>query len=136
MSHPYGAFCEDFYINMRLGSQLALPHNRETLLHFFERVQKQYPTMSRFRKTEAGDFNIEEDRSGRSYRWMSLEQKRISAGHVNPAEIEDALKLHSSLLETAPHFLGLSPVEVDYRVEPGTAIATDRRPGPADRSGR
>jgi hypothetical protein len=99
---------------MRLGSQLALPHGRETLLHFFERVQKQFPAMSRFRKTEAGDFNIEEDRSGRSYRWTSLEQKRISAGHVNPQEIEDALRLHTSILETAPHFLGISPVEVDY----------------------
>jgi hypothetical protein len=99
---------------MRLGSQLALPHGRETLLHFFERMQKQFPAMSRFRKTEAGDFNIEEDRSGRSYRWTSLEQKRISAGHVNPQEIEDALRLHTSILETAPHFLGISPVEVDY----------------------
>ena len=87
MSHPYGAFCDDFYVNMRLGSQLSLPHNRETLLHFFERVQKQYPTMSRFRKTDGGDFNIEEDRSGRSYRWTSLEQKRISAGHVRLSDV-------------------------------------------------
>ena len=114
MSHPYSAFCEDFYVNMRLGSQLALPHNRETLLHFFERVQKQYPTMSRFRKTEGGDFNIEEDRSGRSYRWTSLEQKRISAGHVNPSAVEESLKLHTMLLEHSPHLLGISPVEIDY----------------------
>ncbi len=114
MSHPYSAFCEDFYVNMRLGSQLNLPNNRETLLHFFERVQKQYPAMSRFRKTEGGDFNIEEDRSGRSYRWTSLEPKRLSAGHVNPADLDEALKLHTSLLETAPHYLGISPVEVEY----------------------
>ena len=40
MSNPYSSFCEDFYINMRLGSQLQLPHSRETVLHFFERVQK------------------------------------------------------------------------------------------------
>ena len=37
MANPYAAFCEDFYVNMRLGSQLALPHNRETLLHFARR---------------------------------------------------------------------------------------------------
>ena len=35
MSNPYSAFCEDFYINMRLGSQMNLPHNRETVLHSF-----------------------------------------------------------------------------------------------------
>jgi hypothetical protein len=50
MSNPYAAFCDDFYVNMRLGSQLPLPHQRETVLHFFERIQKEIPTMIRFRK--------------------------------------------------------------------------------------
>ncbi len=114
MSNPYSAFCEDFYVNMRLGSQLALPHGRETMLHFFERVQKAYPGMSRFRKNENGEFNLEEDRGGASYRWISLEQKRLSAGHVNPTDYEEALKLHSLLLDMAPHHLGVSPLEIDY----------------------
>ena len=114
MANPFGAFCEDFYINMRLGSQLHLPHNRETLLHFFERVQRQFPTMTRFRKNDNNELNLEEDRGGESYRWVSVEQKRISAGHVNPAAVEDSLKLHTMLLEHAPHLLGISPVEIDY----------------------
>ena len=114
MSNPYSAFCEDFYVNMRLGSQLALPHNRETLLHLFERVQKNFPTMSRFRKTDNGEFNLEEDRSSQSYRWLSVESKRLSSGHVNPVSVEESLKLHSLLLEMAPHHMGISPIEVDY----------------------
>src|SRR4029078_12646197 len=114
MANPFGAFCEDFYINMRLGSQLNLPHHRETLLHFFERIQKQFPRMTRFRKTDSGEYNIEEDRSGDSYRWCSLESKRLSGGHVNPPSVEDALKLHSLLLEQAPYQLGISPIEIDY----------------------
>lgn len=113
-SNPFAAFCEDFYVNMRLGSQLALPHSRETLLHFFERIQKAHPAMSRFRKTEAGEYNLEEDRTSQSYRWISMEQKRISSGHVNPQSIEESLKLHGLLLEMAPCHLGLSPIEVDY----------------------
>jgi len=111
---PYAAFCEDFYINMRLGSQLALPHSRETLLHFFERIQKAYPGMTRFRKSEAGEYNLEEDRASQAYRWISMEQKRLSSGHVNPESIADALKLHGLLLDMAPHHLGISPIEVDY----------------------
>lgn len=111
---PYAAFCEDFYVNMRLGSQLALPHSRETLLHFFERIQKAYPGMTRFRKTEAGEYNLEEDRASQSYRWISMEQKRLSSGHVNPESIADSLKLHGLLLEMAPHHLGMSPIEIDY----------------------
>jgi hypothetical protein len=114
MSNPYSAFCEDFYVNMRLGSQLSLPHSRETLLHLFERVQKGFPTMTRFRKTESGEFNLEEDRGGQSYRWMSLESKRLSSGHVNPGTVEESLKLHSLLLEMVPCHLGISPIEVDY----------------------
>lgn len=114
MANPFGAFCEDFYVNMRLGSQLQLPQNRETILHFLERIQKQFPTMSRFRKNENGELNLEEDRSSESYRWVTVEQKRISAGHVNPAAVEDSFKLHTMLLEHAPHLLGISPVEIDY----------------------
>ena len=112
--HPYGAFCEDFYVNMRLGSQLTLPHNRETVLHLFERVQKCYPSMSRFRKSDNGEFNLEEDRGSNAYRWISLEQKRLSSGHVNPTTFDESLKLHSLLLENAPHHLGISPIEIDY----------------------
>jgi hypothetical protein len=114
MANPFGAFCEDFYVNMRLGSQLTLPHNRETILHFFERIQKQFPTMTRFRKNDNGELNLEEDRSAESYRWLSVEQKRISAGHVNPETVEESMKLHTILLEHSPHLLGISPVEIDY----------------------
>jgi hypothetical protein len=114
MSNPYSSFCEDFYVNMRLGSQLSLPHQRETLLHFFERVQKEYPAMARFRKHENGDLNLEEDRSTQSYRWASVETKRLSSGYVNPPSVEESLKLHTFLLQLAPYHLGISPVEIDY----------------------
>lgn len=114
MSNPYSSLCEDFYINLRLGSQLNLPHQRETLLHFFERIQKEFPSMTRFRKTDGGEFNLEEDRSGQNYRWVSLESRRLNAGHVNPPSIEHALQLHTLLLELAPFHLGVSPVEIDY----------------------
>lgn len=114
MSNPYAAFCEDFYVNMRLGSQLALPQNRETVLHFFERVQKSFPAMSRFKKSENGEFNLEEDRGTQNYRWMSLETKRLSSGHVNPSSVEESLQLHKLLLDMAPCHLGISPLEIDY----------------------
>jgi hypothetical protein len=114
MSNPYCSFCEDFYINMRLGSQMALPHQRETVLHFFEQVQKAFPNMTRFRKSDNGELNLEEDRGRQNYRWMSLESRRLSSGHVNPPSVQDAMQLHKLLLELAPYQLGISPVEVDY----------------------
>ena len=114
MSNPFAAFCDDFYVNMRLGSQLNLPHQRETLLHFFERVQKEFPGMSRFRKNDGGEFNLEEDRNSHSYRWAGIEPKRLTSGHVNPPSIEESLRLHSLMLQLAPYHLGISPIEVDY----------------------
>jgi hypothetical protein len=114
MSNPYSAFCEDFYVNMRVGSQLSMPHQRETVLAFFERVQKEFPGMTRFRKSDNGEFHLEEDRSGQNYRWVSLEAKRLTAGHVNPPTVADSLRLHQFLLELAPFHLGISTLEVDY----------------------
>ncbi|HEY7119835.1 MAG TPA: hypothetical protein VH475_24810 [Tepidisphaeraceae bacterium] len=111
---PFASVCDDFYINMRLATQLSLPHNRETVLHFFERVQRQFPDMSRFRKYDNGDLSIEENRDNDSYRWVTLESRRLCAGHVNPDCLDSSLKLHSLLLQQAPYELGLSPVEVDY----------------------
>ncbi len=114
MYNPFSAFCDDFYINMRLSTQLNLPHSRETVLHFFERIQKDFPALTRFRKHDNGDLCLEENRENDSYRWVTLETRRLLSGHVNPSSIEDSLKIHQLLLELAPYNLGLSPVEVDY----------------------
>lgn len=114
MSNPYSAFCEDFYVNMRLGSQMPLPQGRETVLHFFERLQRSYPTLTRFRRNDSGEFNLEEDRSTHAYRWTCLENKRLSSGQVNPESFEETLKFHKLVLDMAPHHLGISPLEVDY----------------------
>jgi hypothetical protein len=114
MSNPYSSFAEDFYVNMRLGSQLNMPHQRETLMTFFERVQKEFPSMTRFRKNDNGELTLEEDRAGHHYRWVSLETKRLSSGQVNPETIQESMRLHQFVLELAPYHLGISGVEVDY----------------------
>lgn len=114
MSNPYASFCQDFYVNLRLNTQLNLPHNRETVLHFFERIGREFPSMLQFRKCDNGDLNLEEDRSSGSYRWVRLEAKRLVAGYVNPPDLESAMKLHSFLLEMAPSYLGVSPLEIEH----------------------
>ena len=39
----YSQFSDDFYVNMNLSTEMELPSGRETVLHFFERLQKKYP---------------------------------------------------------------------------------------------
>ena len=114
MFNPFSTFCDDFYVNMRLSTQLNLPHSRETVLHFFERIQKEFPTISRLRKQENGDISIEENRESDFYRWVTLESRRLLSGHVNPTTLEEAAAIHRLVLQLAPYDLGLSPVEVDH----------------------
>ena len=56
----YSSLCDDFYVNMNLSTEMELPHSRETVLHFFERIQKKYPTMRNFYCRDRGDFVLEE----------------------------------------------------------------------------
>jgi hypothetical protein len=114
MSNPYSSFCEDFYVNMRLGSQLALPSERDTVLHFFDRIQQAFPKMSHFRRNDNGEVNLEEDRNEPSHRWVTLEPRRVCSGHVNPTDLAESLRLHRFVLEQVPHNLGITPVEIDY----------------------
>ncbi len=114
MSHPYASFCDEFHCNMRLGSHMPLPNQRESVLHFFEQLQKAYPTLTRFRKGEGPEYGLEEDRTGDAYRWISLEPSRLSSGQVNPSDVESAIKLHELVLELAPYELGISPIELDH----------------------
>ena len=84
MGTTYGSFCDDFYVNMNLNTELELPRERDTILHFFERIQRQFPTMNTFYQRETGEFCLEENRETGSYRWVTVERDRVSSGYVNP----------------------------------------------------
>ena len=111
--NPYSSLCDDFYINMNLGTEMELPTNRETVLHFFERVQKTYPTMRNFYCRDRGDFVLEEDKDKGNYRWCTIEPRRVCSGQVNPASIEGVLQQHDLVLELAPYMLSVSPLDCE-----------------------
>ncbi|MCE9553565.1 MAG: hypothetical protein K8T91_09370 [Planctomycetes bacterium] len=111
--NPYGSLCDDFYVNMTLSTEMDLPNNREALLHFYERVQKSYPTMRNFYCREKGDFVLEEDKGRGQYRWSSIELRRICSGQVNPDRLEDALGQHRLILDLAPYMLSVSPLDCE-----------------------
>jgi len=109
----YSSLCDDFYVNMNLGTEMELPTNRETVLHFFERVQKTYPTMRNFYCRERGDFVLEEDKDRGNYRWCTIEPRRVCSGQVNPEEIDGAIEQHRLVLELAPYLLSVSPLDCE-----------------------
>lgn len=104
---------DDFYINMNLNTEMDLPSGRETVLHFFEQVRKRYPVMKNFYARDRNEFVLEEDKEGGSYRWTSVEPKRILSGHVNPPSIEEAVEQHCFVLDQVPYTLSISPLDCE-----------------------
>ena len=111
---PYGSLCDDFYVNMNLSTEMELAHSRETVLHYFERIQKKYPTMRNFYcRGEKQDFVLEEDKDQGSYRWATIEHRRVCSGYVNPTSVEDAMEQHRLALDLAPYMLSVSPLDCE-----------------------
>ncbi len=110
---PYSSMCDDFYVNMNLSTEMELPNGRETVLHFFERIQKTYPTMRNFYCREKGDFVLEEDKDKGHYRWSTIENRRVCSGYVNPPSIDKALDQHKLVLQLAPYHLSVSPLDCE-----------------------
>ena len=109
----YEAYSDDFYVNMNLNTELELPTARESVLHYFEQVRRQYPKMSNFYSREKDEFVLEEEKETGSYRWVSLEPKRINSGVLNPSSYDDAIAQHVSILQRVPYDLSVSPLDCE-----------------------
>lgn len=111
--HPYHAFCDDYFANMYLQTEMKLPQNRETVLHFFENVRRRFPVMSHFYARQRGEFCLEQERSNGQYRWVSIEPQRLCSGFVNPESLEVAIRQHETILETVPYELSLGQLDCE-----------------------
>jgi len=115
MGNSYASLCDEFYINMRLGTQMKMGCDRATLVTFFERMQRLYPEMVNFHQdSKHGECSIEESRSDNSYRWLSVEPNRVSSGYLNPRDPSDAYAYNKSVVETVPYYLSVSQVDLEY----------------------
>jgi hypothetical protein len=109
----YATLSDDFYVNMNLSTEMELPQQRDTVLHYFERIQKKYPTMRKFYCRDKRDFVLEEDKDRSQYRWTTVENRRLCSGQVNPATIEETMEQHRLVLELAPYMLSVSPLDCE-----------------------
>ena len=109
----YGEYSDDFYVNVNLNTEMELPSNRETVLHFFEQLKKQYPTMKNFYSRDQGEFVLEEDKDQGNYRWSTVEPKRVCTGYVNPPSLQAAVDQHTKVMELIPYMLSVSPLDCE-----------------------
>ena len=69
--------------------------------------------MRNFYCRDRGDFVLEEDKDKGSYRWCTIEPRRVCSGHVNPESVEEALEQHELVLDLAPYTLSVSPLDCE-----------------------
>ncbi|MCC6284848.1 MAG: hypothetical protein IT439_06030 [Phycisphaerales bacterium] len=112
MTESYRAWCTDVYVNSRLNVRMELPRGRDTLLEFFERVRKGFPDMTQFRRFRE-ELVLEAEPSAPVHRWVAVRGTHVRAGVVNAPSTEEFLALHAFLLEAAPFYLGIRPLDVE-----------------------
>jgi hypothetical protein len=98
---------------MNLGTEMGVPQSRETVLHFFEQVQRRFPSMEHFYGREKQEYVLEEEKGQGPYRWVSIEPRRVNSGFVNPLNLEDAMQQHEAVLELVPYELSISPLDCE-----------------------
>lgn len=113
MARRYGDFADDYYMNISLNTEMELPSNRETILTYFEQLQKLFPEMERFYSRDRNEYVLEEQKKDGMYRWATVEPKRVCAGYVNPPEFEKARHQHQQIASLLPYYLSISPMDCE-----------------------
>ncbi len=126
MSESYRALASDFYINQKLSLKLDLPRERQVILDLFDRVRRQFPSMNQFRRYR-DELALEAEANAAQHRWIAIRTNNIRSGAVNPSDLEEAYTVHRHILDVAPFFLSISPLDVDYlELLYGFDLLTDR----------
>jgi hypothetical protein len=111
--NPYSSFCDEFGLFVYLNTKVDLPTNTETVLHFFDTVQKAFPELTEFERRDSGEYILEEDRDGDRIRSVALDARRLVSAFNNPTSLEEADLQHERILDLAPYHLDLSPLNCD-----------------------
>jgi len=113
MAFDFFSAADDFFVNLNLQTTLALPTNRESVLHFCEAVQKEFRSMTGFYQRDSGEYVLEGSRESGKYRWLEIHTHRLSAGYFNPEDLAGAYALHEWLLERSVYYLGVGGLDVE-----------------------
>lgn len=109
----FSSIVDDFFMSVSVLTNLPLPTSRETVLHFYEAVQKEFPDMTSFYSRETGEFVLEGNRDSGSYGWVEIHPTRLSAGYFNPNNLESAFNMQRWLLHRSTYFLGMSGLDIE-----------------------
>ncbi len=110
-----GGVCDDFYVSCRLFLKLELAPGRETLLHFFDRIRKDIPSLTKLHMREGNTIVLEEDaEDGASRRWVRIDPTSLRFGYFAPPSLDDVRRMADVILTQAPYHLTFSELDYDH----------------------
>lgn len=117
MKNGFGAHCDEFHVGGRLFLKLDLCPDRETVLHFFERIGREFPPLNRMRRREDNALILEDsdpdELAGESRRWIRLDAQALRFGYFEPPGGEACRHFGRFLFEQAPAHLTISELDID-----------------------
>ena len=114
MSH-LSAVCDEFYVSSRLFLKLEMTLERETVLHFFDRIRKEYPGLRKLRRRDNDCLVLEEEATKEgSRRWLRLDRNSLRFGHYSPNDTDDVRRFGDLILTQAPYHLSFSDIDFDH----------------------
>ncbi|MFQ5590572.1 MAG: hypothetical protein ACE5HE_05370 [Phycisphaerae bacterium] len=116
MNDGLGAVCDEFYVNSRLALKLDMALERETVLHFFDRLRRQYPALAKLRRRGDSCLLLEEDdAAGKdAHRWVRLDRRSLRFGQCAPNDTSDVRQFADLILNQAPYHLSFSEIDFDH----------------------
>jgi hypothetical protein len=116
MNGGLGAVCSEFYVSSRLFLKLEMSLERDTVLHFFDRLRREFPGLSKLRRRDDGCLLLEEEETEESdsRRWIRLDPSCMRFGHIAPADTEEVRRYGELILTQAPYHLSFSDIDYDH----------------------
>ncbi len=115
MGSGLGAVCDEFYVNCRLFLKLEMGLERETVLHFFDRIRKEFPALTKLRRRDEHCLVLEEEPDDEgSRRWIRLDRDSLRFGVFSPTDMEDVRRFGRLIFTQAPYHLTFSDIDYEH----------------------
>ncbi len=111
--NPYYSACDEFGLYLYLHTKLDLPNSAETVLHFFDTLNKRYPELTDLEQRETGEFILEEDNDNETHKAIVLDKRKVVSMIDNPQSIKEADELHERVLELSPYHLNVGSLNCE-----------------------
>jgi len=115
MSDSFSAHCDEYHLSSRLFLKLDLGMERETVLHFFDSIKREFPRMRRLRRREDTALVLEDEEGvGTNRTWLRLDENSLRLGHHHPESRESVERYARVVFDRAPYHLTLGDLDYDH----------------------